>query len=380
MKFSINKRIINEVLISAFIFISVVFPSDILNLKKVLFFSICLLNTRLIIRSLTNRKNGILVFFGFVFPTILFLYSSIMTGNILLSFSRSFAAYMFLLIFIVKHYEMDFEKKLIRFIKIIMTMTILLALFDAIGLINVNGGFFREEVMYGYRIGLMGKSPLYPFYYKIFFRTSPLLVILLFKKFNDSEYLLTFLTLTALVLSGTRANAIFPIFFLVTFYIFCSGNKSKLIKYGFVFIAITTSLIYFGTLMELFHETIVIKGEVSDSVRQGHIQGIKELIENDPWIIFRGSGMGSEFYSYGTGSYVSSIEWSYIDLWRQMGFLFFSLFLVFISLPLFYKHKVGKYKKFAYITYLCIAATNPLLFSSTSYLVFIYMYYDLKQR
>ena len=89
--------------------------------------------------------------------------------------------------------------------------------------------------------------------------------------------------------------------------------------------------------------------------------------------------MGSEFYSYGRDAYVSSIEWSYIDLWRQMGFLFFFLFLVFISLPLFYRHEVGSYKKYAYITYLSIAATNPLLFSSTSYLVYIYMYYDLKK-
>lgn len=379
MNLTIKKKTINEFLISAFVFISVIFPGDIYGLKKILFFAICILNTRLIISSLANKKNDLLAFFGFVFPTILFLYSSIMTGNILLAFSRSFAAYMFLLIFIVKHYSIDFERVLIKSIRLIMIATISLALLDIVGVIDVNTGFFRNNIMYGYGLGLMGKSPLYPFYYKIFFRTSPLLVILLFKKFNDSKYFTTLLTLVVLIISGTRANVLFPLFFLTAYYVFAIGNKSKLIKYAFVAIAISCSIIFSGVIIESFNEAFIVRGEVSDTIRQGHIEGIKELIRNDPWIILRGSGMGSEFYSYGTSSYVSSIEWSYIDLWRQMGFLFFFLFLVFISIPLFYRYETANYKKYTYITYLCIAATNPLLFSSTSYLVFIYMYYDLKK-
>lgn len=379
MNLTIKKKTINELLISVFVLISVIFPGDIYSLKKILFFSICIVNMNLIISSLASKKNGILAFFGFVFPTILFLYSSLMIGNILVAFSRSFAAYMFLLIFVVKHYKIDFEKILIKSITLIAFATVVLALLDVAGLINVNTGFFRNEIMYGYGLGLMGKSPLYPFYYKIFFKTSPLLVILLFKKFNDSRYIITLLTLAALIISGTRANVLFPIFFLTAFFVFSTGNKSKLIKYAFVAVTITSVVLFSGFIIEAFNEALVVRGGVSDIVRQGHIEGIKELIRNDPWIILRGSGMGSEFYSYGTFSYVSSIEWSYIDLWRQMGFLFFFLFLVFISLPLFYRYEVGNYKKFAYITYLCIAATNPLLFSSTSYLVFIYMYYDLKK-
>lgn len=379
MNLTIKKKTLNESLISAFIFISVIFPNDIYSLKKILFFAICVVNAKLIITSFVSRKNDIFAFFGFVFPTILFLYSAIMTGNVLFSFSRSFAAYMFLIIFVVKIYGIDFEKILLKSIKLIVIATILLAFLDVIGIINVNTGFFRNEIMYGYGLGLMGKSPLYSFYYKIFFKTSPLMVLFLFKKFNDSKYFAVLLAITALILSGTRANVLFPIFFLIAFYVFSTRNKSKIVKYTFIVIVITSSVIFSGTLLEVFNEAFIVKGETSDTARQGHIEGIKDLITNDPWIILRGSGMGSEFYSYGSDSYVSSIEWSYIDLWRQMGFLFFFLFLVFVFLPLFNWHKVGKYKKYAYITYLCIAATNPLLFSSTSYLVFIYMYYDLKK-
>lgn len=379
MKITNKKKSLNEFIISAFVIISVIFPGDIYSIKKILFIAICLLNIRLIFHSLMNKTNALLAFFGFVFPTFLFLYSTVLTGNIAGAFSRSFAAYMFLIIFVVRYYEIDFEKMLLKSIKIIMIMTVSLVLLDFASVIDVNYGFFRNEIMYGYSLGLMGKSPAYPFYYKIFFRTSPLLVVLLFKSYNDGKYIITILSLAALIASGTRANLLFPIFLLSIFYVFYTGHKSKIIKLSFIFLTISLMIIFSSSLLEVFNEAFIVKGEASDIVRQGHIQGIKELVQNDPWIIFRGSGMGSEFYSYGIGGYASSIEWSYIDLWRQMGFGFFFLFLAFITIPLFYYNRAGKYKKIAYISYLLIAATNPLLFSSTSYLFYIYMYYDLQK-
>ncbi|WP_062532643.1 hypothetical protein [Jeotgalibaca dankookensis] len=379
MDLTIKKKKINEFLINTFVLISVVFPGDIYNLKKILFLIICIFNIKLIISSLINKENMVLTFFGFIFPTGLFLYSSILTGNALVSFSKSFTAYILLLVFVLRYYKIDFEKILLKSIKIIMITIVSLALLDIVGSIDVNTGFFRNEIMNKYELGFMGKSPFYPLYYKIFFKTSPLLVILLFKKFNDSKYIIASLSLTALVLSGTRANFLFPIFFLVVFYLFSRSNKSKLIKYTFIIITIILLTTFSEVIFQAFNEVFIVKGEVSNTIRQGHIEGIKELLINNPWIVLKGSGMGSNFYSYGRNAYVSSMEWSYIDLWRQMGIVFFFLFLVFISIPLLYNSKNEKYKNYAYITYLLIAATNPLLFSSTSYLVFNYMYYNLKK-
>ena len=378
MRLSIKKKSINEILISAFVGISVIFPADIYGLKKIFFLIICVLNLGLIFHSLMNRKNSFLAFFGFVFPTFLFLYSAVLTTDVFGAFTRSFAAYMLLIIFVIKNYNINYEKILIRSINIIMLMTLALVLLDLLNIINVNYGFFRNNIMYKYGLGLMGKSSTYPFYYKIFFKTSPLIVILLFKSFDKRKYLTTFLALTALVISGTRANVLFPVFFLCLFYIFYAKNYSKMIKFAFIFTGISLIIIFSSSLLEIFNEIFIVKGRASDVVRQGHIQGIIELVQNDPWIIIRGSGMGSVFYSYGRDSYVSSIEWSYIDLWRQMGFLFFFLFLVFITVPVFYPNKTSK--KIAYISYLFISGTNPLLFSSTSYLYYIYMYYDLPRK
>lgn len=378
MKSSIKKSSINEFLISIFVIVSVIFPGDLFNIKKIIFLVILLFNLRLITNSVFKRENTLFTFFGLVFPTSLILYSTILTNDILISFSRSFAPYIFLLIFVIKYYKIDYEKILLRSISLIMIITLSIVIMDISNLTNANSGFFRD-IFYLYDIGIMGKSETYSFYYKVFMKTSPLLVFLLFKKFSQGKYIPALFTIMALVLSGTRANAILPIFFLMIYYIFFVDNKFKIIKYGLVVTSMAFILIFHSNIIAAFNEVLIIKGEQSNLVRVGHIVGIQDLIYSNPLIIIFGSGMGSDFFSHGSNSFTSSIEWSYIDLWRQMGFIFFSIFITFLLLPFFYKNKTGNYKKIAYITYLIIAGTNPLLFSSTGYLAYLYMFYDLQK-
>ena len=372
-------KTVNEVFISLLVVVSVIFPGDIYNLKKILFLFICLINIRVIFTSMFNYKNFVMSFYGFAFPIILILYSILLTDNIAVSFSRSFASFLLLIIYVVNSYKIPFERILINAIKIIMLATLILVFLDLIGAMDVNSGFFKDNIMYRFEIGLMGKSIDYPFYYKIFFRTSPLMVILLFKSFSESKYLIFMLTSIAILVSGTRGNVLFSFGFLCLFYITNTGNKSKIIKYLLISSMAILTILFSSTIYQEFYQVFFVKGTTSDVIRQGHIRGILELINNNPWIILTGSGMGSDFYSYGVNGYINSIEWSFIDLWRQMGFFLFSLFIIFLLLPLLSNNGGKIYKKYAYMTYLFIAATNPLLFSSTAYLVYIYMYYDLSK-
>jgi hypothetical protein len=97
-------------------------------------------------------------------------------------------------------------------------------------------------------------------------------------------------------------------------------------------------------------------------------------------VIIIGMGMGSSFYSHGVGEFINSIEWSYLDLWRQMGLPMFIIFLVFLMRPLTTKNKIPMHTKFGFVSYLIIAGTNPLLYSSTAYLYYIYMYYLIYKK
>ena len=100
---------------------------------------------------------------------------------------------------------------------------------------------------------------------------------------------------------------------------------------------------------------------------QGLTEGFSDLSK-----LFFGSGFGSEYYNYGRGEYQSTAELAYINLLRQIGLIMFLAFLVFLFRPLMY-HKLDRKLRFSYFMYLVIAYTNPLLYSSTAYVLYIYM-------
>jgi len=327
MDLNIKKKTINTYLIIAFVVISIVVPGDILNLKKVLFLVLCLFNMKVLIHSFFKKGNEFYVIAGFIFPILLIIYSAILTSDFGTSFARSFAAFIFLLILIIKYYDIDYEKILLNSLNLILIITLAIVFADYFSLIDVNKPGLLREVIYGYDIGIIGKSETYSFYYKVFLKSSPLLVILLFSKFYNNKLFTVGLVITALILSGTRANVIFPISLLFLYYIFFAVRSSKKIKI-LLLVSFTAFLIIFSSnLFISFNETFITKGEYSNQIRLGHIEGLKLLIYDNPLIVIFGSGMGSSFYSFGSNSFVSSIEWSYLDLWRQMGF-FFLLFLI----------------------------------------------------
>ncbi len=370
MNVVIKKRLINKLLISLFVVVSIIFPNDIYSMKKVIFISLIIVNIKHILIQIFYRKYRWCLYFGIIFPIGLFLYSVMLTSDLLNSFTRSYPAFLILIVIIIDYYYIDYENILLKSIEVLAIIIIFIALLDIVNIIDVNSGPIRDFI-YAHEIGYIGKSCQYPFYYKIFIKSSPLLVFLLFKSFNDSHHILAAMTTVSLILSGTRANILFSIILLIIFYL---NNQSLITKCNIIIISIIALVFMLPEFIELFQYIFITKGASSDIVRIGHLQGISELIQNKPSIIITGSGMGSYFYSYGRNAEVNTIELSYIDLWRQMGIFFFILFNIFIISPIFNINN-SMYKKMAYMSYLLIAMTNPLLYNSTSFLVYIYMYY-----
>ena len=370
MNVIIKKRLINKLLITLFVVVSIMFPNDIYNMKKLIFILLIIVNIKHIMIQIFYRKYRWCLYFGIIFPIGLFLYSVMLTSDLLNSFTRSYPAFLILIVIIIDYYYIDYENILLKSIEVLAIIIIFIALLDIVNIIDVNSGPIRDFI-YAHEIGYIGKSCQYPFYYKIFIKSSPLLVFLLFKSFNDSHHILAAMTTVSLILSGTRANILFSIILLIIFYL---NNQSLITKCNIIIISIIALVFMLPEFIELFQYIFITKGASSDIVRIGHLQGISELIQNKPSIIITGSGMGSYFYSYGRNAEVNTIELSYIDLWRQMGIFFFILFNIFIISPIFNINN-SMYKKMAYMSYLLIAMTNPLLYNSTSFLVYIYMYY-----
>ena len=217
----------------------------------------------------------------------------------------------------------------------------------------------------------MGKSSEYAFYYKIFLKTSPLIILLVDDSLNNKKYITTFIACISLLLSGTRANVLILTLYILS-RIFFDVKIKKTYK-------ILISFILFGIIVyNLSNITFIItdimnkKGSIeSDRIRNGLMSSYK-IIFSDIKNLILGTGYNSSFYNLGTKGYTTTGEYSYLELIRQIGIIFFTIFIIFIIIPL--KNKIKASTKIAYIGYLIIAYTNPLLFSSTGFAAFTYMY------
>lgn len=376
----ISKKKINEFFIVILVIICVIFPADILSLKKITFLILCIYNYKLLLVCFLKRENLILTSFGLLFPAYLITYSLVLTGDFSLSFSRTFVGFFFLLIFIIREYEINIQKIIVNSIKITIIITLFLLIFDVFRIIDINGNNLFREYIYKFDIGVIGKSPNYPFYYKIFLKTIPLAVIVFFSSYEKKKYLWFIMAFIALVISGTRANIAFSIIGLSLYVINERKRKNNSIYYSILILGAFSIVVFFPYVLNVINDLFISKGQASDIVRMGHLKGIKELVKESPLILLTGSGMGSGFYTYAYNEIRSSVEWSYLDLWRQMGIFFFVMFLFFILTPFFHKKKLDRYKIYAYGTYLMIAGTNPLLFNSTAYLFYIFVYFDLSKK
>ena len=370
----VRRSQIVSVLLFAFLIIAIFFPGDKLNLKLIFFFLICFFSLDKILQNIMKKKYQWVLLMGVIFPVLIIIQSTLLTGNVANVVSGAYSATLFILVIVIKEFEVPYEKQFMFLLKVMAISTILIVLVDAIGLIDVNENNFLRRAFYNYDIGLMGKSPNYSAYYKVFFKTAPLLVILLDYSIETGDYKMIVITTFALVFSGTRAD-IFVAAAILGYRclnIFEMKQKHIRIKIFFAMLLIGGVFIGLPQILEIVNSLMQTSGSVSsDLVREGQLRGYLEVF-SDPFNLVFGTGFGSVFFNYGRDAYTASAELSYFEMLRNVGLIFFVLFMVFILKPTVKPIKFNI--KVAYIGYLLIAFTNPLLFSSTAYVLYIFMY------
>lgn len=380
MKLKNNKiliREINIIMLSIFIFISVFFPYDFYGLKKISFILLILLNSVKIIEAMLIKKYMLITFFGFIFPTITICISALLTGNLSNSFSRGFSMYILLLLIIILLYNIEIEKILIWVLTSLAILIVTLVILDMVKIANINDSSIRDFI-YKHNMGFIGASTTYTFYYKVFFRSSPLLILPLMKYLSEKKYILFTLILLAMLFTGTRANFIMAILSSAIYLIVMNRNKFTIYKYTVFIIGILLIIFALSRNIDVIIDKFVLTNVGSDMVRKGHIDGFKALILKNPITLIMGTGLGSYYESYSVG-WTSSIELSYIDLIRQIGVPLFLIYIIFYIYPII-NMNVTKYKKYAYTSYIIIAATNPLLINSTGYIMYVYIYQSIYKK
>lgn len=205
----------------------------------------------------------------------------------------------------------------------------------------------------------------------VYFKAGPLILFsyiysLYFAKYSRSNLFWRIVNLFALLVAGSRMPTLIGL--LITG-VYCfdkmkSYPRFRLCLSFMVGIAFLILVILLATEKE---ESNNIKSENFTSYIDNFFEGTNSIL---------GAGLGSVFYAEGRDRYVSNSEFSYFDIIRMYGGIIGLLFSFLVFYPSFYFYHSKycdqlKYSRFAmaYILYMILAGTNPLLLSSTGMFV-----------
>lgn len=177
----------------------------------------------------------------------------------------------------------------------------------------------------------------------------------------------------AFFLSGTRATMLFP-FFLIALVSYRRLMGMRRARYFFYPLLVVFSLTFLALVVLLASE----KGEASNVIKYGHLISYWQLFEDHPLYLLLGQGPGTRFFSAGFHRLTLTTEWTYLELLRQYG-IFCILILLTMLYPLaaLWRHREQSFVvgvMGAYVAYLLIAGTNPLLVSSTGMQILLVAY------
>jgi len=311
-----------------------------------------------------------LLFYGVFFPLYVILLSIAQGVAIFEVLSYGYVWIFFLLVPAISYYNIDITKPIIVSTALVAIFTLSIAVLDIFSIVS----FFENPIrLFFTQMNEMqsGKGIYSTFGYSIFFKASPLIYFSLAYMMKRKKYIIAITLVLSLFASGTRANAIVAIFIVVgTPILFFESANKKAIVWSIV-IAICVTIL--PTFIKYMLEVSSIKSG-SDTLKMDDMVSVVKFMNDEPLRYLLGSGVGSYFYSGGREKMVNIIEISYLDYFRQVGLIGFIPFIVFILYPFFKISSDKKWLLIPYLGYLATAATNPLLISSTAFVVYIVMY------
>ena len=366
MNLKIHKKSLLKVLIMVLIMYTIIFPADKLNIKEILLFITLFF-------GYFGKKVHFsfkLCIFGVLFPSITIVYSLFRGTSFLDALSYGYVWLFLLLIPIIIDNRFDIKKPFIYSTYIIAIIIDFIMLTDLLGIIPINENFVASFFMNMKELQGLGKGIVATFGYSIFYKSCPLILISLAYFIYNKKIIISIPLIISLLASGTRANFIATLIICFMIPVTCFNNKKRLyiipiliiiaIYYfpiAFDKILVLNSLKYNGSELTKINDTILVLSAIHDNVLN---------------LLF-GTGVGSSFLS-SRGYYMSTFEFSVVDYLRQTGIIGLGCFGYFIY-SIFKKLMENKEKwlVISFACYLAVACTNPLLVTSTSFMLYVFV-------
>lgn len=369
-KLETKKRIdILQTLVSVLVVYCILFPADKLNVKEII------IVITLLCYLLDNRDNlrisKFIFGYGIVFPIILVLYSIIRGTSLDSTLSYGYVWIYLLLLPAITKYKIDIKKPFFFATYIVALIIDFIMIADVLGVFTIYSNPLSTFFMNMDELQGLGKGVLATFGYSIYYKSCPLILVTYGYMIYKKKYMLCLPLFLSMLACGTRANFLMAVFITVAVPILCIDKKSK--KMLFVLIIFGVG---FYLLPEIYDKLVALnalKYDRSESVKLSDMQTIFGLLSNNVFNSLFGFGVGSSFYSV-RGSYMTTFELSYIDYLRQVGLVGISFFIVFILKPVKKLFINQRWLLIGYISYLVVAFTNPLLVTSTSFMLYLLVY------
>jgi len=364
--------------------------------KYVLFGLVFLIWLIKIIRTKTNIIAPpplflILAFIGIFMPFYALsvgIINGVITNSDIETFAYFNSFFFFLLLLVIVNENIELTKYINYSSLVVVALTLglyFVLLFDPKFFIDVYHYIVLEKGAVVYAIRNYGDFTLLMMFYK----TSPILVFplsyYLYRLFINTnkrrlipDSIFLFLFIVTLFLSGSRANVLallVIILFYLGFYVFKKSKK------GFVLVGIL-SLIVFVLVIPAFFDLLLNQNETSNLVKYGHFSSYLEFFESHKIMAIFGQGIGGSFFSTGMNMVSNVSELTYLEIIRIWGFPMALVFFGVLILPFILEIRSGKIGPvfIAYIAYLFIAGTNPLLLSSTGMIVLVYVFSEAYKK
>lgn len=371
----ITRKQINSWLLFPFLLVCVFFPADPYNIKIAILMVLLVVNAQVIVANIGMEKYRPIVLFGLLYPIIIMAQSILLTGDIGSAISGAYCPIILILLIPIIEDGYDYRRTLFFLLKVMAVSVLLIAAADLAGFYNVNGHDFIRNSFYSLGMGVMGKSAAYSSYYRIFYKASPLLVLLLDDSISRQKLPWVAISFAALWFTGTRAN-VFSALIILFFRYVVWNDKKTVVRFLIAFFMLLGAAFAFSRLVQMIVNQMTTSGAVSsDLVRSGEITAYMKVFSKPAKLLF-GTGFGSKFFNIGRDAYDTTSELSYFEMIRCVGLILSIPFFCFVFRPIFSRRIKADYK-LSFICYLIIAATNPLLFSSTAMLMYMFLYEDI---
>ena len=347
----------------------ILFPRDMLNIKEMLlllslFF--CYFSRKIYFKIPVS-----LFLLGFIYPVFCILYSFIRGNSIGSAVSYGYVWISLLLLPGIVANRIDLLKPFIYGTYVVAIITDIILLCDVLGIVSVYSNPITLAFKSLGELQGVGKGALSTFGYSIFYKSCPLIIVSYCYFIAQKKYLLGIPLLLALFGCGTRANFLVAVFATLLIPVMCEKKKIyKLILIG----AVGCIAIYFlPILVEKMTNLNMLKSAHSDSIKSMDMEIILNSMFGNVANIFFGTGVGSSFLS-SRGHYLSTFELSFVDYFRQAGILGLGVLTYFIIKPLKWLYFEQKWLFIGFLCYIAVSFTNPLLVTSTSFVLYLLVY------